>query len=114
MLTQIVSVTLDGSGYGLVRLPQAPPFKRWEYSNIAVSISTGEVSAVTGGEARLYLGEPSPGNFITGTRTPWLDNATLPPGASILVSPQYYTVEFTNCDPGAVATVQALFDIISL
>lgn len=102
-------VTLDGTGYGLIRLPQAPPFRAWVYSRVSVSINTGEVSALTGGECRMYLGEPFPENFITGTRTPWLDTATLEPSASRITSPMYMSLEFTDCDPLSIATVSATY-----
>lgn len=109
MPQQIDQVTLDGTGNGTIRFPPAPLMRYWDYNRVSVSIDTGEVSALTGGEARMYRGEPSPGNFVSGTRTPWLDNAGFPPGVARVTSPEYFTVQFTDCDPGAIATVVAEF-----
>ena len=109
MPQQIDQVTLDGAGNGTIRFLQAPLLQQWDYNRVSVSIDTGVISAVTGGEARMYRGEPTPGNFVAGTRTPWLDTAGFPPGTARLTSPEYFTVQFTNCDPGAVATVTAEF-----
>lgn len=110
MPQQIGQVTLDGGGNGLVRLDPAPLLKWWIYSTVSVSIDTGLVSAVTGGECRMYRGEPSPGNFLTGSRTPWLDTASFGGYQARITSPDYFTVEFTNCDPGGVAVVVAMFN----
>ena len=110
MPQQVGQVVLDGSGNGTVRLDPAPLLRWWVYSTVSVSINTGEISAVTGGEARMYKGEPSPGNFLTGTRTPWLDTASFGGFQARITNPNYFTVQFTNCDPtGAVATVVAEF-----
>jgi len=109
MFTESQTITLDGNGNGIVKLAQVPPYRKRSYMRFTVSIDTGEVSALTGGEARAYAGEPIPNNFLTGTRTPWLDTATFAKETSTILHPLYLTVAFTNCDPGARATVTAMY-----
>lgn len=111
MPVQAGDVTLDGSGNGTIRLDPAPIMRHWVYDTVSVSISTGEISALTGGECRMYRGEISPGNFLSGSRTPWLDTATFGGRQARITSPNYFTVQFTNCDPGAVATVIAMYHV---
>ena len=107
--TENAQVTLDGSGNGTVRFPQVRQYYTRSYIRVTVSIDTGEISALTGGEARMYAGEPTVSNFLTGTRTPWLDTATFTEEASSLEHPLQLSVQFTNCDPGAIATVTATY-----
>lgn len=109
MFTESRTVTLDGSGNGTVRFGQVPAYRKRAYMRFTVSIDTGEISAITGGEARAYAGEPLPTNFLTGTRTPWLDTATFAQETSTLIHPLQLTIQFTNCDPGARATVTAMY-----
>lgn len=80
----------------------------WTYNRVSVSIDTGQASAPTG-TASLYRGEPIPSNFISGTRTPWQDTAGFPGDQLRLTSPEYITLVFRDCDPGAFATVVAEF-----
>lgn len=108
MPQQIGQVALTG-GAGIVRLDPAPLLRYWVYTTVAVSIDTGDVSAVTGGECRMYRGEPNPGNFLTGSRTPWLDTASFGGYQARITSPDYFTVAFTNCDPNGTAVVVASF-----
>lgn len=109
MPQQIESVTLDGGGGGIVRLDPAPLMRYWVYNRISISISTGDASAATRGECFMYRGEPNSGNFITSSRLPWSDIAGLDPMTGRLTSPEYFSFQFTNCDPGAIATVVAEF-----
>lgn len=114
MPQQIESVTLDGSGNGLVRLPQAPLMRYWVYNRISISIDSGVAGAVTGAECAMYKGEPSSGNFVTSSRLPWADTAGFDPISGRLTSPEYFTFRFTGCDPGGVATVVADFSEAAL
>ena len=103
-----VTVILDSNGDGLVRFTQVPPYRMRSYHQVAVSISTGEASF--GGEARMYRGDPIPSNFLTGTITPWFDNSVVPEIAStILEAGLQLTLEFTDCDPNAIATVTGIY-----
>ncbi len=105
---EALTITLDSNGNGTVRFSQVPPFRIRSYSQLAVSISTGEASF--GGEARMYHGDPIPSNFLTGTITPWFDTSIVPSIAStILEAGVQLVVQFTDCDPNAIATVTALY-----
>lgn len=107
--TETAQVTLDANGDGIIRFGQVPQYRTRSYIRVTVSIDTGEVSALTGGEARMYAGDPIPNNFLTGTRTPWLDTSTFAKDASLLHHPLQLAVQFTNCDPGALATVTCTY-----
>ncbi len=103
-----VTITLDSNGDGTIRFTQVPPFRMRAYSQVAVGISTGNVSF--GGKASLYRGDPIPSNFLTGTITPWFDTSIVPNIAStILEAGVQLVVQFTDCDPNAIATATAIY-----
>lgn len=109
MPQQVAQITLDGTGAGTIRLPQAPLMRYWYYNRISISIGTGQVAGITGAKCTMYKGEPSPGNFVTESRTPWADTAGFDPVSGRITSPDYFTFVFADCDPNATAVVVADF-----
>lgn len=102
------TVILDSGGEGTVRFSQVPPYRIRSYVQVAVSISSGDASF--GGEARLFRGDPIPSNFLTGTITPWFDSSMLPElPTTTLYSGMQLTLQFTDCDPNAIATVTGIY-----
>ncbi len=103
-----ITVILDSNGDGTIRFAQVPPYRMRSYHQVAVHISTGDASF--GGEAKMYRGDPIPSNFLTGTITPWSDNSIVPEIAStVLEAGLQLTLQFTDCDPNAIATVTGIY-----
>ena len=107
MFVQTKSVILDGTGSGLIELPQVPFGKIWDYVRFNTRISTGATSL--GGTVEVYSGQPTPNNYVDGSRTPWGDTATFAEGQASLITPNQMTFRYLNCDPGARATINASY-----
>jgi pSer/pThr/pTyr-binding forkhead associated (FHA) protein len=94
------SVVLDGTGAGTVRLPPVQPFYRWIVERISLTITGGVTNS--GGEARMFRNDDTPGQFVDGTNTPWNDVFAAPLD---LLAAENLIVVFTGCTSGETATV---------
>lgn len=98
-LNESVSVALDGSGNGTVRLGPSNASQQWVPSNLACSVTSNTSEPIF----VAYNGSVSNANRIGGTYTGSNDNTdvngvTLYPGSVV-------TGVWTNGDPGATATM---------
>lgn len=97
-LDTAATVVLDANGNGSVQIGPTKPFENWRVTNLAVSVSTNAIEPT----AKVYKGPSSARNLIAGTYTGSNDSTTLD---TDLRTGEVITVEWTNGDPGSIATV---------
>lgn len=98
-LYESVSVTLDGSGNGTVRLGPSNSFQQWVPSNVACAVSSNTAEPVF----VCYNGTPSNANRIGGTYTGSNDSDSI---TDVVLYPgSYLTGVWTGGDAGAIATM---------
>lgn len=103
-LDQYATVTLNGSGTGTVVLGPAKSNERWEVSTVSFSVSSNNSEPT----AKCYRDNVSNTTFIGGTYSGSFDsdpafNFTVYPGRKL-------AIQWTNGDPGAIATVRLYGD----
>lgn len=98
-LSESVSVVLDGSGNGTVKLGPSNSFQQWVPSNAACAVSSNNAEPVF----VLYNGTPGNANRIGGTYTGSNDNTDI--SGVTLFPGSYLTGVWSGGDPGATATL---------
>lgn len=100
-LSEFVSVTLDGSGNGRVRIGPTSPGVEWRPTVCGVRVSSMSVSPT----CQIFAGAtPTPDNYVDGTYT-GQQNSTDAIAGQVLRIGQYVWAVWAGGTPGAEATL---------
>lgn len=101
-LLQALSLTLDGSGAGTVRLGPVPGFQQWEASLYTVQVVTPGLVQAT---VKVYRNVVADGSLIDGTYAGNFDTSTQSPPIILSLGESLFFV-FSGGNPGSAAKVR--------